>query len=511
MERTLKERTLALKVGLFAVIGIAILFYLSVRVGEIPLTERRDRISVYVVFDTVGGLEEKAEVRMAGVVVGRVMRIYLRNGKAAVEAAVDRTAQLRVDAKAKVTTQSMVGGSYLEFEPVSATAALAQQGTEFAGEKSPGFSELAGSTTELMTKLSLIADDVKLVSESVKNVIGTREGEEQLRGIIQKLDETISNMNLLLTQNREDVDRTVAAIREFAETLRDITPRIMQKVERIADRADSVLSGSEDEFKEMISNLSAASGRLDEVLADVQGITRDVKEGKGTVGKLVTDDTVHEELTKTLSDFRETMSSAKEFLGKMSGMKAYLGYRGEYLTDESEFKNYLTVKLQPQDDRYFLFEIANDPYGKETTVEEYKLIETATEEDGLVKLVRTHKYTETRRIEKKPLFSLQYARRFGPLTLRGGLIESEGGVAGDLDLLDDRVTFTLEAFDFGDDDYDPHLKFAGRFDVYKAFYITAGVDEILNEERRSFYAGLGLLFREDDIKYLFGQIPTSGF
>jgi len=31
------------------------------------------------------------------------------------------------------------------------------------------------------------------------------------------------------------------------------------------------------------------------------------------------------------------------------------------------------------------------------------------------------------------------------------------------------------------------------------------------EERRSFYAGLGLLFREDDIKYLFGQIPTSGF
>ena len=481
------------------------------RVGEIPLTERRDRISVYVVFDTVGGLEEKAEVRLAGVVVGRIVRIYLRNGKAAVEAMVDRSAQLRVDALAKITTHSMVGGSYLEFEPVSITAGLAQQGTEFVGEKSPGFTELAGSTTELMTKLSLIADDVKLVSESVKNVMGTREGEEQLRDIIRKLDETISNMNLLLTQNREDVDRTVAAIREFAETLRDMTPGIIQKVEQIADRADSMLSGSEAEIREMIVNLNAASGRLDSVLQDVQGITKDVKEGKGTIGKLVSDDTVHEELTKTLSGFRETMSSAKEFLGKMSGIKAYLGYRGEYLTDESESKSYLTVKLQPRDDRYFLLEIANDPYGKETTVEEYKLTETETEEDGLVKRVRTHKYSEKRRIEKKPLFSLQYARRFGPLTLRGGLIESEGGVAGDLDLIEDRLTFTLEAFDFGDDDYDPHLKFAGRFDIYKALYITAGVDQILNEERRSFYAGLGLLFREDDIKYLFGQIPTSGF
>jgi phospholipid/cholesterol/gamma-HCH transport system substrate-binding protein len=303
----------------------------------------------------------------------------------------------------------------------------------------------------------------------------------------------------------------VAAVRELAETLRDITPRIMQKIESAADRADSVLSGSETDIKEMMANINAASRRLDEVLTSVQGITKDVEEGKGTIGKLVTDDTVHEELKKTLSDFRETMSSAKEFLGKMSGFKAYLGYRGEYLTDPSEFKNYLTVKLQPRDDTYFLFEIANDPYGKEATVEEYKLTETTTEEGGLTRLVRTHKYSETRTIEKRPLFSLQYARRFGPLTLRGGLIESEGGVASDLNLIEDRLKFTLEAFDFNEDKYDPHLKFSGRFDIYKAFYITAGVDEILNAERRSFYAGFGLLFREDDIKYLFGQIPTKGF
>ena len=260
----------------------------------------------------------------------------------------------------------------------------------------------------------------------------------------------------------------------------------------------------------MMRKLNAASGRLNEVLADVQDITKSVKEGKGTIGKLVAKDAVHQELTNTLSEFRETMSSAKEFLDKTSRIKAYLGYRGEYLTDESEFKNYVTVKLEPREGRYFLFELANDPYGKEKTVEEYKVTETITEEDGLAKLVRTHKYSETTKKEKRALFSLQYARRFGPVTLRGGLIESEGGFGTDLNLMNDRVALSLDAFDFDEDDYDPHLKFTGRFDIYKSFYITAGVDQILNEQRRSFYAGLGLMFREDDIKYIFSQLPTGG-
>ncbi|HUT04434.1 MAG TPA: MlaD family protein [bacterium] len=511
MERTLKEKSLALKVGIFAVIGIAILFYLSIRVGEISLTKREDRIDVYVVFDTVGGLEEKAEARLAGVVIGRVTRIYLRNGKAAVEAAVDRSAQLRVDATARITVQSMVGASYLEFLPVSATAALAEEGTEFRGEVSPGFAELAGSTTSLMTKLSLIADDMKLVSESVKNVIGTQQGEQQLKGILQKLDQATSNMNLMIVQNRQDVDKAVVAIREFAETLRDMTPAVLHKVEQLADRANSMVSSNQAEVREMMKKLNAASGRLNEVLADVQDITKSVKEGKGTIGKLIAEDTVHQELTNTLSEFRQTMSSAKDFLDKTSQIKAYLGYRGEYLTDEAEFKNYVTVKLEPREGRYFLFELANDPYGKEKTVEEYKVTETVTEEGGLVKLVRTHKYSETTRKEKRALFSLQYARRFGPVTFRGGLIESEGGFGTDLNLMNDRLALSLDAFDFDEDDYDPHLKFTGRFDIYKSFYITAGVDQILNEQRRSFYAGLGLMFREDDIKYIFSQMPTSGF
>jgi len=512
MERTPKERLLAFKVGVFAVIGILVLIYMSIRVGEIPLTETEDRITVFVTFDSVGGLEDKSEVRMAGVVVGRVMRVFLRNGKAVAEASVVRSAQLRTNARVRISSTSMIGGVYLEFIPnTTESADVARDGASFIGEMTPGFTEIAINTTDLMNKLSLIADDIKAVSGSVKNVVGNKDGEERLRAMIEKLSNTLANISETFAQNRSEVDRTVAALREFAETLRDVAPKIISKVEALTTNANSIVSSNREEIREMVKNLRTASERLNLVLDNVQGITADVKAGKGTIGKLVADDTVHEELTKTLTGFRETMASAKEYLGKMGGIKAYLGYRGEALIDESEFKNYLTIRVQPQDDRYFLLEIANDPYGKKRTYTSDKYTETAIEEGGCIRLIRTNEHTEKTKTEEKPLFSLQYARRFGPLTLRGGLIESEGGVAGDLDLLDDKLTFTFEAFDFDDDDYDPHLKFGGRFDVYKAIYLTAGVDEILNEDRRSFYAGVGILFREDDIKYLFGQIPTGGF
>lgn len=511
MERTVQERRLALKVGLFAIIGILIVAYMSIRVGEIPLRERRNRITVYAQFDSVAGLDEKADVRMAGVVIGRVTRIFLQNGKAMVEVSVERSAGLRTDAKARISTLSMVGGNYLEFKPVSSTAPLAQDGTIFKGELRPGFPELAASTTNLMGKLSLVADDIKAVSESLKNVIGTEKGQKQLDAMLDKLDRAVSGISDMVEQNRQNLDEAVAALKQFAQTLREVTPRIVEKVEKITDRADNLVSGSKSDIQDAIHSLRSATRKLDEVLSNVESITRDIKSGKGTIGKLVTQDTVHKELSQTLKEFGDTLNSAKKLIGGFERIHTFLGYRGEYLTETSEYKNYVTLKIQPGKKKYFLLEVSNSPYGTERTYERYKETQTSIEEGGLVRLVKTKKSTSERTTEKKPLFTLQYARRFGPVTLRGGITESEGGVGADLGLMGDRLTFSLDAWDFSNTRYEAHLKFNTKYQVYSVFFLDLGVDDLLNEERRSFYAGLGVLFSEEDLKYIIGSMPMPSW
>jgi len=62
--------------------------------------------------------------------------------------------------------------------------------------------------------------------------------------------------------------------------------------------------------------------------------------------------------------------------------------------------------------------------------------------------------------------SLEVAKRFYDFTIRGGLIESKGGAGVDYELLDDKLKFSLEAWDFDREKDKPHLKFSTTYFFY---------------------------------------------
>ncbi len=68
------------KVGVFVIIGILILTYMSMKVGGVSFT-RAKGYDVNVYFDSATGLAEDVQVEIAGVEVGRVRKISLENGK----------------------------------------------------------------------------------------------------------------------------------------------------------------------------------------------------------------------------------------------------------------------------------------------------------------------------------------------------------------------------------------------------------------------------------------------
>jgi len=71
------------KVGLFVLAALIILGYMSFRVGEYGFGLKKG-YPVNVVFDNATGLEKDASVQIAGVEVGRVDNISLKDGKALV-------------------------------------------------------------------------------------------------------------------------------------------------------------------------------------------------------------------------------------------------------------------------------------------------------------------------------------------------------------------------------------------------------------------------------------------
>ena len=103
-------------VGLFLVAGILCLGYLSIRLGKLELVGGDD-VPVTAEFTTVAGLKQGANVEIAGVEVGKVDSIDIRDYKAVVRMRVRRGLRLQEDTIASVRTRGLIGDKYITLSP----------------------------------------------------------------------------------------------------------------------------------------------------------------------------------------------------------------------------------------------------------------------------------------------------------------------------------------------------------------------------------------------------------
>lgn len=103
-------------VGLFLLAGIACLGYLSLRLGKLEVVGG-DRVPVVAEFSSVTGLRPGASVEIAGVEVGKIGSITIRDYKAVVGMEIRKGIALQEDAIASVRTRGLIGDKYISISP----------------------------------------------------------------------------------------------------------------------------------------------------------------------------------------------------------------------------------------------------------------------------------------------------------------------------------------------------------------------------------------------------------
>src|SRR5688500_5445483 len=107
----------AAKVGAFMLIILAILGYFVLKIENLDFFGAPDKREIKVVFDNVAGLNERSEVRVAGVRKGEVTEIALQpDGKANVTLEVDADVPLFEGATARVANLGLLGEKYVELD-----------------------------------------------------------------------------------------------------------------------------------------------------------------------------------------------------------------------------------------------------------------------------------------------------------------------------------------------------------------------------------------------------------
>ena len=118
-------------VGVFVLIGLLAIGYLSLQVGGLEL-QGSDRMTLHATFDDIGGLSVRAPVRIAGVKVGQVSAIDL-NGDLRAQVAVEVASnlQLSIDSTAAIRTSGLLGDQFISVELGAEDETLAD-GEEFS-------------------------------------------------------------------------------------------------------------------------------------------------------------------------------------------------------------------------------------------------------------------------------------------------------------------------------------------------------------------------------------------
>jgi phospholipid/cholesterol/gamma-HCH transport system substrate-binding protein len=458
------------KVGLLVLGSSVILLWMTMMVGKFELG-KPEGYRVAAVFDTVSGLDLKAAVRMAGVQIGTVEVVELEDSKAKVVLRINPDVKIPRGTEAAVKTMGLLGDKYVDLIPPQYRTEPGQAGRERSGFYKEGDrierSVASSDADQLISKLSSIADDIKQVTGSLRTVFGSQRGEKSMEDILQDLRQTTAN------------------IKEFSYALRGDGSELVVRLNELVQNLNGVVIDNKDNLKVTMENVREASKSAEMALASIENVTKKVDRGDGTLGKLVNEDSMY-------SNIDSAAKGISNYVSKVERLKTTVAFRDEYMFSES--KSYFTLELKPKMDQYYIVEVLTDPFGRYD--------QTVSVNNGVTSVNETYK--------DKLKFSLEFAKRWGNLAIRMGIVESEGGAGADWFAFDDKVKFSLDSWNFNSKEPHnerTHVKAGATWNISKLFFMNGGVDNILNVDRRHGFVGLGLRFDDDDMKYLMGSVP----
>jgi len=124
----MERKGLELSVGLFLLVGLACLAYLSFNLGKVELLGS-SYYDVYANFSTIGTLRIRAPVTMAGVEIGKVKDVQLVNDEAHVTLEIHKEVSLSEDVIASVKTSGIIGEKYVSISPGASEEFIEPGGT----------------------------------------------------------------------------------------------------------------------------------------------------------------------------------------------------------------------------------------------------------------------------------------------------------------------------------------------------------------------------------------------
>jgi phospholipid/cholesterol/gamma-HCH transport system substrate-binding protein len=274
-----------LKIGLIALVAGVLLYYGFNYLKGTDILDNTNRF--YVEYDNTDNLGVGSAVKINGVKVGRVNNVVFQpeSNNVLVELEIQGNIQLGDSTVAEMTNDGLLGGKAIVLMRKKYEAYL-EPGSKLIPKVDKGLSEVLESGQQ-------ITDNIQITIRRINEILLGMEGfGESLTRAVQNMDTVLTDVRVILETNDVKIDSTVSAINSMVVRLdNSIEPlsRTMQNMESLSDSLKNT------EFRQTVA-------KTNQLLDNLNATIDSLKHEQGTLGRLMKDDSLYNNLNKTLTD-----------------------------------------------------------------------------------------------------------------------------------------------------------------------------------------------------------------
>ncbi|MCO5950246.1 MlaD family protein [Mucilaginibacter flavidus] len=301
------------KIGALTAIGITVLIlgYSFLKGNDVFSGSNK----YYAVYRSVDGLSVSKPVLVNGFPIGNVAKMTLRqDGHTVVEFKVDRKYNVPSNTLAKLVSTDLLGGKAIVFEYGNSNT--------FADDTDTLRADIQGSLAESLQPIQMKAEN-----------------------LINKLDSSLASINKILNPNfQRNVDRSFTSIANSLQTLEGTTKKI-----------DALVGGQTEHINGILANAETVSGNLKNSTANLTGITSNFQKVSNDIAAANIKQTL-DNANKAMADLQATIASINTSQGTL-GLLLHDDKMYNNLKDATANLNALFIDLKAHPKRYVSFSV----------------------------------------------------------------------------------------------------------------------------------------------------------
>lgn len=256
---------------------------------------------LYAIFDDAAGLPQGTPVMYNGFKIGKVMTVSLTSDSPArvcAAIAINEDMDIPKDSHFELSTKDMLGGLVINLR-LGEAKQLAKNKDTLQSFLIPAFTDGLG---DVMVQLSSIMSSVDSIALELKGIVSSKEGSSSLKIIFENLENSTTELNQLMSQNRAKFGHIVDNLNQLTTTLNEETPQLQS----IIDNFDQI---SDDIAK---ADLAKVILEANQTIEQLSLIVEKIQKGEGDIGKLVNNEELYNNLALTTENLNKLLIDIKE-------------------------------------------------------------------------------------------------------------------------------------------------------------------------------------------------------